>query len=215
MSLSTATVPFGGVPITTTSIPISFTLSNVGTAPLAVTSIAINGANAADFALSPASTCPLLPAILAVNTNCTTSMRFTPSASGARSASVIITDNHQGSPTFITTQAVSLTGTGTDFSLSASPASITIPAGKMATYTITLTPVQGFNNPVAYTCAGGPTHSNCFISGVSNGSATIILATSQGVNHGTFPVTFKATYTGVAPATGTLAHSATASLTIK
>ncbi len=68
---------------------------------------------------------------------------------------------------------------------------------------------------MSYTCAGGPPHSNCFISGVSNGSASVILSTSQGVNHGTFTLTFTATYTAVPPASGTLAHSTTASITIK
>jgi hypothetical protein len=69
---------------------------------------------------------------------------------------------------------------------------------------------------VTYSCAIGPPHSNCFISGVSNGSASVILAPSQGVNKGTFTLTFTATYTPVAPASGPLlSRSTTAKVTIK
>jgi hypothetical protein len=213
---------FGGVPFNTTSAAQSFVISNVGTAPLSITSIV--STNTPEF-LIVGDTCPLLPATLAVNTNCTVTVKFTPAADGDRSGTIVITDNDKGTPSFITTQTVALIGAGTDFSLSVSPTSITIPAGKTATYSIMLNPnplgtTAPFTNPVAYSCAGGPPHSNCFISGASNGSATIILSTSKGVNHGTFTLTFTATYTPVSPAGGlpgaaTLAHSTPASITIK
>ncbi len=214
VSLSTNLVPFGGVPITTTSVPMTFTLANVGTAPLDLGSIA--NSNAAEFHESD--NCPRSPSQLAVNTFCTITVKLTPSVVGARSATLTFTDDNFGSllsPGLTQMQLVNLGGTGTDFTLSASPLSITISPSKTATYTITLNPIDGFNNPVSYTCAGGPPHSNCFISGVSNGSASVILSTSQGVNHGTFTLTFTATYTAVPPASGTLAHSTTASITIK
>jgi hypothetical protein len=213
---------YGGVPVTTTSATLNFQIANVGTAPLSITSIV--STDSPEFLIT-GNTCPLLPATLAVNTNCLVTVSFTPTAVGARSGTIVITDNDKGTPSFITTQTVVLNGAGTDFSLSASPAAITIPAGKTATYQVTLNPnppgtTLPFTNPVTYSCKLGPVNSNCFISGASNGSATIILSTSKGVDHGTFTLTFTATFTPVPPAGGppgaaTLAHSTTATLTIK
>ena len=44
-------------------------------------------------------------------------VKFTPSAVGLRTANLVITDNSGGCPLCFTTQTVSLSGTGTDFSI--------------------------------------------------------------------------------------------------
>jgi hypothetical protein len=140
------TVPFGGVPITTTGAPTSFTLANIGSAPLDLGSIIDN--NTTEFKESD--NCPRSPAQLGVNTFCTITVTFTPSVIGARSATLTFTDDNLGSlssPGLSQMQVVNLSGTGTDFTISASPASITITPSKTATYTITLHPIDGFNNP--------------------------------------------------------------------
>jgi hypothetical protein len=80
------------------------TLTNTGSATLNSIAITITGANSGDFALAPASTCG---ASLAVSVSCTISVKFTPTAIGARTASVRIADSATGSP-----QTVTLTGTG-------------------------------------------------------------------------------------------------------
>ena len=219
VSLSAAAVALGGVPIGTTSAPQSFTLFNAGTAPLDIGGGLGNGiynSNTGEF--TETDNCPRSPVQLAVNTFCTITVTLKPSAIGARGATLTITDDNLGSllsPALTQNQMVTLSGTGTDFTLSAAPASITITPSKTATYKITLNPIDGFNNAVTFSCAGGPPHSNCFISGVSNGSASVILSTSQGVNKGTFTLTFYATYTAVAPASGVLQHSTTAKVTVK
>jgi hypothetical protein len=46
--------------------------------------------------------------VLAANASCTVTLRFRPSGTGARSATLAIADNAAGSP-----QTVGLTGTGT------------------------------------------------------------------------------------------------------
>jgi hypothetical protein len=69
---------------------------------LSITSIAVTGTNAGDFAQT--NTCG---SSVAAAANCTISVTFTPSASGTRTASLSITDNASGSP-----QTVSPTGTG-------------------------------------------------------------------------------------------------------
>jgi fibronectin type 3 domain-containing protein len=79
------------------------TLSNTGNGALTISSLAITGANASDFA-EVANTCG---SSVAAGGNCAISVSFTPSVASAETASVTITDNASGGP-----QAVSLTGTG-------------------------------------------------------------------------------------------------------
>jgi hypothetical protein len=78
------------------------TLTNIGSAALSIASIAFTGTNAADF--TQVNTCG---ASVAAGGSCTIAILFTPSAIGARGASLVITDNASGSP-----QSISLSGTG-------------------------------------------------------------------------------------------------------
>ena len=101
-TISPTSLTFPSQTVQTTSSAMSVTLSNTGSAVLTLTSIAISGANAADFAQTN-----MCGSTLASGANCTVSVSFTPSATGARSAQLQITDNAAGSP-----QTVALTGTG-------------------------------------------------------------------------------------------------------
>ncbi|HEY6269238.1 MAG TPA: FG-GAP-like repeat-containing protein [Candidatus Acidoferrum sp.] len=94
---------FGNQNVGTISASKMVSLSNTGTASLTISSIAITGANAGDFAQT--NTCG---GSVAAGANCSINVTFKPTATGNRSASVSITDNASGSP-----QSVSLTGTGT------------------------------------------------------------------------------------------------------
>jgi hypothetical protein len=78
------------------------TLSNTGNGALSVTSISLTRTNAGDF--SQTNTCG---SSVTAGGNCSISVKFAPTAAGARSASVAISDN--GGTTL---QTVSLTGTG-------------------------------------------------------------------------------------------------------
>lgn len=222
-TLSTPSLGFGGVPITTTSVPLSFTLTNTGTAPLAIKSganmgIAINGGAASDFAF--ADNCPRSPSTIAVNANCTITVKLTPSATGLRGATLIITDNDRHNPSDTNyQQTVSLSGTGTDFSINAAPPSVTVSPGKFATYTLTITPVSGFNQTVSLACSVSPVASKttCALpnSIVVNGSTAVASVTAKNASKGKYTLTFTATFTAVSPAAGTLSHSTTALLTVK
>jgi hypothetical protein len=86
-----------------TSSPQSVTLTNTGAVTLDITSLAVTGTNAGDFAET--NTCG---SSVATGANCTIAVLFTPSAAGARSAVLSIADNVSGSP-----QTASLSGTGT------------------------------------------------------------------------------------------------------
>lgn len=222
-TLSTNSLIFGGVPITTTSAPISFTLTNTGTAPLAIKAgvnvgIAISGLNASDFSYTD--NCPRYPSTIAVNANCSITVRVLPAAASARSATLTITDNDKRSPADMSQQQqVSLGATGTDFTIGALPPSVTVSPGKFASYTLTITPASGFNQTVSLACTVTPAASKttCALpnSGVISGVAEIDSVTAKNASKGTYTLKFTATFTATAPATGSLSHSTTASLTVK
>lgn len=72
-----------------------------------------------------------------------------------------------------------------DFLLSGSPNTQTINAGQAATYTLSLSPVSGFNQAVSLTCSGLPTGSTCVITppavtldGTNAVSATVLVQTT-------------------------------------
>src|SRR3989442_1664013 len=91
----------------TTSAGQNVTLTNNDAAPLNLTSITITGAQAADFAFAAGNTCPTGAGSVAPGASCTISISFTPAATGARAATVTITDDAPGSP-----HSVLLAGTG-------------------------------------------------------------------------------------------------------
>jgi phage terminase large subunit-like protein len=104
--LSTNTLPsFGNQNIGTTSAAQTVTVSNTGTGPLTIASIVVGGTNPGDFGQT--NNCG---ATLQNGSSCTISVTFTPSASGARSATITLTDNANN----VTgaTQVISASGTG-------------------------------------------------------------------------------------------------------
>jgi hypothetical protein len=103
VSLSPTSLAFASQPVEMTSAPQSVILSNTGNTALAITSLAVTGANAGDY--SETGNCG---SSIAAGANCTIAVLFTPSAGGAGTAALSIADNATGSP-----QSVSLSGTGT------------------------------------------------------------------------------------------------------
>ena len=101
-SLSAASLSFASQTVGTSSAAQMITLKNLGIATMHLWQIAIGGTNSGDF--SKTTTCG---ATLAASVSCTVSVTFKPTATGARSASVLFSNDGGGSP-----QAVSLTGTG-------------------------------------------------------------------------------------------------------
>lgn len=83
----------------------SVTVANTGTAPLFINSAATRGANPLDFTQVDDSCSGVT---LAAGTSCSVAINFSPTATGTRSATLIVTDNAAGSP-----QTVPITGTGT------------------------------------------------------------------------------------------------------
>jgi Big-like domain-containing protein/VCBS repeat protein len=116
--------------------------------------------------------------------------------------------NFQGSSSATLTQAIS------DFSISASPASLTVARSHSGTYTITLSPLTGFTGTVSLSCSGQGSNNTCSISpsqatlnGTSSAQATVTVTIGRNASSGKRTLTFKGT-------SGTVVHSTTVSLTI-
>ena len=173
-SPSVPTISFGSQQLTVKSLAMSVTVTNNGGSGLLISAIAISGANAADFSISGDS---CSGTTVDVNATCSAGVTFTPSATGAESASLRFTDNVPGSP-----QIVGLTGTGTDFSIGLAPgdsATATVPAGSAATYNLQLTPISGFGGMISLSCTGAPLDSTCLPSQASvtlNGNTAAIFS---------------------------------------
>jgi Abnormal spindle-like microcephaly-assoc'd, ASPM-SPD-2-Hydin len=195
-NLSGPSLNFGNQLLGTTSSGQTVAVSNVGNSPLNITSIAIVGANAGDFAQT--NNCG---SSVEAGSSCQIRATFAPAAVGTRSGKLKITDNNNGVSG--STQTVSLSGTGSDFTINASPAYQTISCGHAPFYRLTLTSVNGFADTVSLTCGGGPPNSTCTIipnSVTLNGSvvvsSNVSLATPKSASHGTFAVQFTATSEG-------------------
>jgi hypothetical protein len=136
IALSQNSINFGAALVGNTSAATTITVTSNGTANLTISQIGISGTNAADF--SQTNNCP---ATLTISSTCTINVRFSPSASGTRSANLTITDNAAGSP-----QAIALNGVGQTTPaplVSLSPTSLTYTIQNVGTtsaaQTVTLT----------------------------------------------------------------------------
>src|SRR5947209_5620925 len=127
-TLSATSSPFGNQRVGTTSPAQTVTLTNSGGAPLNLTSITIIGAQAADFAFAAGNTCPTGAGSVAPGASCTISISFSPAATGARTATVTITDDAAGSP-----QSVSLTGTGVAPAVGLAPTNLAFGTQRLST----------------------------------------------------------------------------------
>ncbi|MFN8124201.1 MAG: choice-of-anchor D domain-containing protein [Thermoleophilia bacterium] len=141
-----------GAPVTLTT-----TVRNTGTAPLSFPAApAIAGTGAADYAIT-ANGCTVA---LAPGAQCQISVRFSPTAIGARSATLTIPHNATGGSTAV---SLSGTGNGSTFSISPSPVkfgTVNINTTKTQTVTVKNTGTLAFrlnaaatDNPL-YTVAG-------------------------------------------------------------
>ena len=141
---------FGNQNLSTTSATLQVTLTNTGTATLNLTNVsALGGTDPGDFAVLNTTTCTTGAVVLASG-SCVLELTFTPTALGARSATITFTDNAADSP-----ETLTLTGTGTTASggLTISPSSL--PAGALgAAYGQTLT-VTGGTPPFTFSISAG------------------------------------------------------------
>ena len=100
-SPNSVTMP--GQAVNSTSAPLAVTIANGGTGPLTVSSVALGGANATDFAIANNG---CMGASVAPQGSCPVQLTFTPTAAGARNAVLTIASNAPEAP------PVTLSGTG-------------------------------------------------------------------------------------------------------
>jgi 6-phosphogluconolactonase (cycloisomerase 2 family) len=139
--------------------PQTIQITNIGSAALHISNITLGGSNPQDFLQT--SNC--ISVAIAVNASCNINVSFTPQATGARSASLSLTDDASAQ-----TQTLFVQGTGTAaFQLNPAPSSATtasIAAGQTAQFNLQLNPGTGFTGNVSISCAGAPMAAKCNLS---------------------------------------------------
>jgi FG-GAP-like repeat/Abnormal spindle-like microcephaly-assoc'd, ASPM-SPD-2-Hydin len=103
ITLSPEAVNFGSQKVGTKSSTASITLNNTGAIAVSITAVSVAGTDPGDFAQT--NSCGKS---LAAHSSCMIGATFKPTATGARSGTVSVTDSGGGSP-----QTVALSGTGT------------------------------------------------------------------------------------------------------
>lgn len=146
--LSPRNLAFGLQPVTTNSSPRTVAVTNTGNAPLTISKVEVTSG------FSQTNDCTTV----AAGSSCTITATFTPTLRGAQTGTITVASNASGSP-----HTANLTGTGTDFALAVSPASLTINAGEATKYTLTITPLNGFNLGVSAACTGAPQATSCSV----------------------------------------------------
>jgi len=102
VTLSATNLSFGSVDVGVASASQQVTVTNTGSAALTISGIALTGTNASSFAIGTS-----CGTSLAVGANCTIHGHFQPTANGALTAAITITDSAATSP-----QSIALSGTG-------------------------------------------------------------------------------------------------------
>jgi len=170
--------------INTTSQALILKLGDAGSAPLSISSVSVTG----DFAESSQCGSSVAP-----GTQCTVSVTFTPTATGTRTGTLVITDNTAGSP-----HTVELTGSGTSGAVSLSASSLDfgqVAVGTSSTQSVTLTnPTQSPLDITSIQASGGDytQTNNCGIvvnPGASCSIAITFSPSALGTSVGTVSIT--------------------------
>ncbi|MFZ0640443.1 MAG: choice-of-anchor D domain-containing protein [Candidatus Acidiferrales bacterium] len=161
-SVSGIGIEFGNVIVGAQSSSQAVQLSNTGNGTLVITKVGFIGANPGDF--QAAGSCVGAGGAsvsVAAGSNCSVSVTFAPTAAGSRNATLSVTDNAPNTP-----QQLPVTGTATDFQLSAvsgGATSATVTAGETATFSLQVAPVNGFTGTLAMSSANPIPASTCTV----------------------------------------------------
>lgn len=165
-ALSVSALYFGFQNIGSSSAAQTLSLSSTGNTILNISNIA------APVGFAQTNTCP---AALSPGMSCSISVTFTPTAAGAQSGTLTISDNASNSP-----QPVVVSGNATDF-LPQSPSgstTVSVTAGQTATYNLQITPMGAFTGTVSLQCTGAPAKTTCSVnprSVIVSGSAVLFI----------------------------------------
>ena len=131
----------------------------------------------------------------------------------ATSSGQIVIQFQQGSvdqPMLSGLEIIPLDITTPDFTLNATPSSQTVPQGGAANYSLTVTPVNGFNSTVAFSLTGLPTGATASFAPTSvtgSGNATLAVSTAASTPAGTYSLVVTGT-------SGSLSHMVTVTLVV-
>jgi hypothetical protein len=147
-----AAMTFASIPIGDGELS-SVTVLNAGSESITINSVAMQGQNAADFAI-PQNICQPLPYILPAGQHCGITVQFSPSATGLRLANIQITDTAPGSPHTVAVEGVGLPDT-VSLAFSPVPAALgTSTAGVPSDGSTTLTNAGTVAAQVSFTVEG-------------------------------------------------------------
>lgn len=141
------------------------------------------------------------------STTTTSTLTLTASATAAIGTFAVTINGVSGALTKSTTVSLTVSGSS-NFSLSASPTSLSIARNAIGTSTVTITPSNGFTGSVTLSASGmrsGTTAS--FSPNPATGSSTLTLSAGRKATTGTFTVT-------ITGKSGTLTHQTTISVTV-
>jgi hypothetical protein len=183
LQLTPTSVNFGNMTIgSTVHQGVLVNLLNTGNIALTISSIAITGADSADFIQSN-----LCPSSLAAGAGCTATVQFIPTTLGTRTAALTVTDNAANSP-----QSVSLTGVGVQPAVTLSPASLSFPTQivftNSKTQTVTLSNTGLGTLSITQIAISGPfTQTNNCGSTVNAGRSCTLTVTFRPTTAGSIP----------------------------
>jgi subtilase family serine protease len=196
--------------------PPSFTLSAAPTTltilqgSFGSTTITINPANGFNSSVTLAASGVPSGVTATFGTNpatSTSSLTLTASSSAATGTFTVTVTGTSGNLTSKTTVTLTVNPAG-DYTLSASPSSLSVAQSAKGTSTITVTPLNGFNGSVSLSATGLPSGVTAgFNPSSTTGTSTLTLTTSSTATLGTFTIT-------ITGKSGALSHTTTFSLTV-
>ncbi|HEX5483734.1 MAG TPA: choice-of-anchor D domain-containing protein, partial [Terriglobia bacterium] len=160
-STGPSTIPLIG----TTSVTIKISLA----------SLLSSFADQVSFSCSSGVACSFDPA--SISTGQTTTATVSGISGSSNPLTFTVTGTNTGTNAGTQAAAANVSVSFEDYALAAAPSLANVSAGQPATYTVTLAPVSGFNNPVSLSCSSGlPTGASCSFSPASitsNGSSPV------------------------------------------
>jgi hypothetical protein len=148
------------------------------------------------------------PSFIPGSTTSTSTLTLTASSTATTGSVTVTITGTSGGLTHTTTIALTVNA-GPNFSLSASPNSLSVARGSTGTSTITINPTNSFNGSVSFSASNLPTGvTAAFSPNPSTSNSTVTLTVSSSASTGTFSVRVRGR-------SGSLSHSVRISLTVR